>query len=147
MRTMGHEMDFGYITKVNEFTYFIRTDENGKGGRIVSPYNLVPTDDFGVEEVIEYLQRNPEKLVYVYPKIEYSEEALGDRIRQERDLKIKDIEWRVRRHSDEVLLGVEPTEDIIPVLLYIQALRDITKQPGFPTEIQWPEIPGEGSRE
>ncbi len=63
--------------------------------------------------------------------------------RAERDLKIRDVEWRVRRHSDEVALGLTPTEEILPILQYIQALRDITKQPGFPTEIQWPEIPGE----
>lgn len=58
-----------------------------------------------------------------------------------RDQLISEVTWRRERHNDELALGLTPTEDIIPVLQYIQALRDITKQPGFPTDIQWPEAP------
>lgn len=147
MTTEERELDFGYVAKVNDIMYYICTDKGGLGGRIVSPYHMMPTDNFDVNDVIMYLQENPEKLVYIYPRIEYSEEELANRARKERDLKIRDVEWRVRRHSDEVALGLTPTEEIIPILQYIQALRDITRQPGFPTEIQWPEIPGEESLE
>jgi hypothetical protein len=61
-------------------------------------------------------------------------------IRSTRDGLIAEIRWRVERHTDEVGMGMVPTEDISPVLKYIQDLRDITKQPGFPGSIIWPEI-------
>ena len=56
------------------------------------------------------------------------------------DLKQK-VRWRVERYNDELLLGLKAKEDIRPVLLYIQALRDITKQEGFPHNIVWPTEP------
>jgi len=57
-----------------------------------------------------------------------------------RDNLIKNIEWRRSRHEDEVLLGLTPTEPLLPILEYIQALRDITSQEGFPSSISWPTI-------
>jgi len=56
------------------------------------------------------------------------------------DLKQK-VRWRVERYNDELQLGLKAKEDIRPVLLYIQALRDITKQEGFPHNIVWPIEP------
>ncbi len=56
------------------------------------------------------------------------------------DLKQK-VRWRVERYNDELQLGLKAKEDIRPVLLYIQALRDITKQEGFPNKIKWPIEP------
>ena len=56
------------------------------------------------------------------------------------DLKQK-VRWRVERYNDELQLGLKAKEDIRPVLLYIQALRDITKQEGFPHNIVWPTEP------
>lgn len=34
-----------------------------------------------------------------------------------------------------------------PMAIYRQALRDITKQPGFPLDVEFPTIPNEGSKE
>lgn len=62
-----------------------------------------------------------------------------ERIRSERDKKIQDIEWRIRRYNDEKTLGIKVTENIEPILEYIQALRDVPQQAGFPYEITWPE--------
>jgi hypothetical protein len=58
-----------------------------------------------------------------------------------RDTLLQEASWRRDRHMDEQTLGLEPTAPLLPILEYIQALRDITKQPGFPTDIQWPEVP------
>lgn len=58
-----------------------------------------------------------------------------------RDDLIKSFEWRIRRHQDQILLGETPSEPLRPLLVYIQALRDIPQQEGFPYDIQWPEEP------
>ena len=62
-------------------------------------------------------------------------------IRLKRDQLITSVLWRKERHQDEVLLSMNPTEPLQPILEYIQALRDVTKQQGFPKDIIWPEVP------
>ena len=66
---------------------------------------------------------------------------LADTARAERDRLIESVRWRIERHSDELALGSEPTEQLEPLLLYAQALRDVPKQEGFPETISWPELP------
>jgi len=61
--------------------------------------------------------------------------------RKYRKTLIQDVGWRVERHADELALGLTPTEPIEPVLLYIQALRDVPQQAGFPDNIEWPIEP------
>ena len=51
--------------------------------------------------------------------------------------KVSDHEERL----NELALGIKPTEPIEPILVYIQELRDITKQKEFPNNIIWPEEP------
>lgn len=68
-------------------------------------------------------------------------EQLSDSVRSERDRRIEAIQWRRDRYRDEIELGFEPTEELAPILAYIQALRDVPQQTGFPTNIQWPEVP------
>lgn len=67
------------------------------------------------------------------------EQAIS-RLRAKRDSLIASVEWRVRRHQDEVALGLEPTEGITPVLQYMQALRDVPQQQGFPDQVDWPVL-------
>lgn len=59
----------------------------------------------------------------------------------ERTTLIQDQRWRIDRNSDEIALGLTPTEDIRPVLLYCQAIRDLPTQYPDPFSIVWPEIP------
>lgn len=61
-------------------------------------------------------------------------------VRSERDILIKDEEWKINRYHSEVRLGLEPTDDITKLDEYIQALRDVTKQPD-PFNISWPDLP------
>ncbi len=70
-----------------------------------------------------------------------STEQLAEQIRAERDDLIKNVRWRVERHSDEVKLGLPVTEPLQPLLEYIQALRDVPQQEGFPHEVTLPEEP------
>lgn len=73
-------------------------------------------------------------------------EQLADTTRAERDRLIESVRWRIERHSDELALGREPTEQLEPLLQYVQALRDVPQQAGFPTDIVWPETPMDATR-
>lgn len=54
---------------------------------------------------------------------------------------IEDQRWRINRNSEEVALGLTPSEDILPVLKYNQAIRDLPQRYPDPYVIVWPEIP------
>lgn len=58
-------------------------------------------------------------------------------IRGERDLRIKDFEWRYLRYDREVRLGLTPTDSLERMDRYVQDLADITKQED-PFNIIWP---------
>ncbi|WP_373078702.1 phage tail assembly chaperone [Zhongshania sp.] len=62
-------------------------------------------------------------------------------VRRERDKRMKSFEWRLQRHAREVRLGQTPTDNIADLDAYMQALADITEQPGFPDDITWPTEP------
>lgn len=67
-------------------------------------------------------------------------EQLADTARAERDRLIESVRWRIERHNDELALGIEPTEPLEPLLQYVQALRDVPQQEGFPKTISWPVL-------
>lgn len=71
-------------------------------------------------------------------------EAMVKEVREERDRLIESVRWRIERHNDELALGTEPTEPLEPLLQYVQELRDVPQQAGFPESVEWPEIPSEG---
>lgn len=68
-------------------------------------------------------------------------EQLADKVRAERDAKIEAMRWRIERHKDEIELGNEPLEPLEPLLQYVQALRDVPQQAGFPENTEWPAEP------
>ena len=68
-------------------------------------------------------------------------EQLTDTARAERDRLIESVRWRIERHNDELALGSEPTEPLEPLLQYVQDLRDVPRQSGFPGDIDWPVNP------
>lgn len=67
--------------------------------------------------------------------------ALAVRRRVERDARIEAERWRFERQASEVRLGLTPTDDIAALDAYVQALRDVPQQPGFPATVNWPEWP------
>lgn len=64
----------------------------------------------------------------------------ADDIRAERDAKIKAVRWRIERALDEKELGIPLTEPLEPLLQYVQALRDVPEQAGFPENVEFPEL-------
>lgn len=82
---------------------------------------------FGVTEV-----NIPEPEVPPYVP---TDEELADRIRRERDEKLKETDFFVMPDYPS-----DP-KDLEEVKTYRQALRDITKQSSFPKEVTWPELP------
>lgn len=64
--------------------------------------------------------------------------------RAERDRRIDAIRWRIERYQTQEAAGLETTdtaENYKAILLYVQDLRDIPEQAGFPDAIEWPEEP------
>ena len=68
-------------------------------------------------------------------------EQLAGTARAKRDRLIESVRWRIERHSDELALGSAPTEPLEPLLQYVQSLRDVPQQAGFPGDIDWPVNP------
>jgi len=73
-------------------------------------------------------------------------EELATAIRSKRDALISSIEWRTQRYEQQTILGLTPNdsaENYEAILVYIQALRDIPEQEGFPNQVEWPVCPVE----
>lgn len=64
-------------------------------------------------------------------------------VRSKRDVLIEGTRWMVERHRDQIDAGTATTLTVAQfanVLIYRQALRDISKQAGFPSIIDWPVL-------
>ena len=67
-------------------------------------------------------------------------EQLAATVRAKRDGLIESVRWRIERHKDELELGIPLTEPLEPLLQYVQDLRDVPQQAGFPESVEWPEL-------
>lgn len=73
-----------------------------------------------------------------------SDEQISEQVRRRRDSLIDDVEWRIQRYQQQSALGVETNDSqeyYEKLLAYVQALRDIPAQSGFPRNVVWPEMP------
>jgi len=63
-------------------------------------------------------------------------------IRNKRDEIINNLSWRLERYERQFPLGETDDNDdwYVETLQYIQNLRDIPQQEGFPDEIVWPTL-------
>lgn len=86
----------------------------------------------GIGDIPEWLSTEPEPP---------TTEQLAEQVRAERDAKIEAVRWRIERAKDETDLGVQLTEPLEPLLQYVQALRDVPQQAGFPENVEWPTEP------
>ena len=91
--------------------------------------------------VSDYLQVNGE---YVLTSSAEAIEQKKADVRAERDRRIDAIRWRIERYQTQEAAGLETTdteENYKAILLYVQTLRDVPAQSGFPDAIEWPEEP------
>lgn len=63
-------------------------------------------------------------------------------VRQNRQLKFDEVEWRIMRNQSETRLGLTTTDKIENLDKYVQELRDVTKQ-ADPINITWPVLTDE----
>ena len=73
-----------------------------------------------------------------------SDADLAKEARQKRDARINAIQWRIERYEQQKTLGIktDDTDDWYKAALsYVQGLRDMPKQKGFPKEIVWQDAP------
>ena len=68
-------------------------------------------------------------------EVELTDEEVAERMRLKRD--------KLLEASDFYVMPDYPASDygLVEVRAYRQALRDVTKQAGFPNEIEWPQLP------
>lgn len=74
---------------------------------------------------------------------EKSIEQKSSEARAERDRRIDAVRWRIERYQTQLAAGLETTdtaEQYQALLIYVQALRDVPVQEGFPDTIEWPEV-------
>lgn len=67
----------------------------------------------------------------------------AEEIRSKRDGLIDDIMWRVERYQTQLALGVQTTdteEQYKAVLAYLEQLRQVPEQAGFPDSVVWPTL-------
>lgn len=66
--------------------------------------------------------------------------------RQQRDTLLNAELWKLQRHEQEKALGISTTlseQEYLALLQYIQNLRDIPQQAGFPNEVVYPILNGD----
>ncbi len=74
---------------------------------------------------------------------EMTKEQKESFIRNKRDNLINNVIWQVERHKQEKELNINTSltdEEYLNLLKYIQALRDITVQEGFPEKVTFPTL-------
>jgi len=96
-----------------------------------------PTDGSGYEYTHPYTYDANKDAVYgTWQKtdvIDRINDAKAKGIREQRDVLLDE--------SDFAMLPDAPVTDVEDWKTYRQALRDVPQQPGFPTEVTWPEKP------
>lgn len=105
-----------------------------KTGEVFAYKNEAERQEWGAPELVKMTEAEID--AHLAPK-----PPTADEIRAERDRLIESVRWRIERHSDELALGSEPTEPLEPLLQYVQSLRDVPQQAGFPEVVEWPELP------
>lgn len=131
---------FGYVVKMNESFYVIKADPTKKG----SGYGVVPKDEdpynkYNIEDVIIYYNSNPDKRLNSDHMIIMPDEEAS--IRMQRDALLEKALIKRDTCRDNIDMGTATKEALVPILEYIQLLRDVPQQEGFPSNVVWPDIP------
>ena len=72
-----------------------------------------------------------------------SDEEIAESVRRERDALIEAVQWRIQRYEQQTALGLETTDSTEvyeTILVYVQELRDLPSQSGFPRDVVFPVL-------
>ena len=108
-----------------------------KDGEVYAYETEAERQEWGSPDLVEMTEKEIDEHLNPTPTLE----QLARKARAKRDQLIESVRWRIERHSDELALGSDPTEPLEPLLQYVQALRDVPQQEGFPNEFDWPVKP------
>lgn len=119
-----------------------RTDRSTFTAEEISNAGYVAVNDCPVVDNSQVVYWSTEQINWVVrdktqEELQEEIQSKWKEIREIRDKKLSELDWRVIRHASEIRLGLTPTDDINLLDVYAQALRDITKQEN-PYEITWP---------
>lgn len=120
--------------------YVIQQQEQNidRSNYMVGPTQFKITDN-GVEEYQEVhplTQPQPTPIELQWPVMQ---EQLWVSVRQTRDQKMREFEWRYNRYYREQRLGIQTTDKIEDLDAYMQRLADVTKLFIEPNAVVWPE--------
>lgn len=106
------------------------------------------------EKIIAGLEQLPRSMKIVGDKIlpmteeerlqTMTEEEKASYHRQKRDTLLNAELWKLQRHEQEKALEIQTTlseQEYLALLQYIQALRELPQQEGFPNTVVYPELP------
>lgn len=91
-----------------------------------------------VYQTMDVIDIPQEPTVAAEIQIEQITHEQWDAIRTQRDRLMSEFEWRYTRYNRQIRSGITPTDDILVMDTYMQALADITQQEN-PFNIIWPE--------
>lgn len=111
----------------DEVYEIVEIEYNIENNEVYATYKLKYKQVLSDEEKLKILES--ESLTFLQSKWE--------EVRQERDRRMKDFDWRYLRHQRETRLGITTTDNINMLDEYTQALADVTNQTD-PLHINWP---------
>ena len=118
--------------------------------------SVITMQTFVDSVTLEYYQgsarRNEDPSVPIRPSVYHSwnfenkewfldVEVRWREVRVEREARMQEVLWRVDRYNQQVAINATPSENITPVLTYIQALRDLPQSGQDPFALNWPAKP------
>lgn len=77
---------------------------------------------------------------YTPEELEMLKQTKWKDVRQQRNILIQSVAWRVERYNRYLRLGLTPIDDILTLENYIQELADIPQTQQDPFNIIWPSL-------
>lgn len=123
------DIPLGYKLENNQLIEMTYEEQVIAGIKDLPPYYKIENN-----ALVEMAEHEKLELMTKAEKEEYH--------RQKRDRLISSQMWKIQRHEQEKLLGLNTTlsdDEFLKLLKYIQDLRDITLQEYFPDFVDYPE--------
>ena len=123
------DIPLGYKLENNQLIEMTYEEQVTAGIKDLPPYYKIENN-----ALVEMAEHEKLELMTKAEKEEYH--------RQKRDRLISSQMWKIQRHEQEKLLGLNTTlsdDEFLKLLKYIQDLRDITLQEYFPDFVDYPE--------